>query len=73
MGIVILCGDFNEKNVFLSMFNDMVILLNKFYLLIFEKLNFRIDYIFVNKNIELKGYIVEKIYLLDYYFVIGYI
>lgn len=60
MGIVILCGDFNEKNVFLSMFNDMAISLNKSYLPTFEKSNSRIDYIFVNKNTELKGYTVEK-------------
>lgn len=73
VGIVILCGDFNEKNVFLSMFNDMAISLNKSYLPTFEKSNSRIDYIFVNKNTELKGYTVEKIYLSDHYPVIGYI
>ncbi|CCK98553.1 endonuclease/exonuclease/phosphatase [Clostridioides difficile] len=73
VGIVVLCGDFNEKNVFLSMFNDMAISLNKSYLSTFEKSNSRIDYIFVNKNTELKGYTVEKIYLSDHYPVIGYI
>ncbi len=42
------------------MFNDMAISLNKSYLSTFEKSNSRIDYIFVNKNTELKGYTVEK-------------
>ncbi|MGO0916440.1 hypothetical protein ACTPEM_25545, partial [Clostridioides difficile] len=41
------------------------------YLPTFEKSNSRIDYIFVNKNTELKEYTVEKIYLSDHYPVIG--
>ncbi|MCC0685389.1 endonuclease/exonuclease/phosphatase family protein [Clostridioides sp. ZZV15-6383] len=73
VGTVVLCGDFNEKNVSLSMFHDMAISLNKSYLPTFEKSNSRIDYIFVNKNTELKKYTVEKIYLSDHYPVIGYI
>ncbi|CZR97528.1 MULTISPECIES: endonuclease/exonuclease/phosphatase family protein [Clostridioides] len=73
VGIVVLCGDFNEENVFLSMFNDIAISLAKSHLSTFEKSKSRIDYIFVNKNVELNGYEVEKIYLSDHYPVIGYI
>ncbi|MDB0439675.1 endonuclease/exonuclease/phosphatase family protein [Clostridioides difficile] len=73
VGAVVLCGDFNEKNISLDMFNDMAVCLNKSHLATFEKSNSRIDYIFVDKKTELKGYIVEKIYLSDHYPVIGYI
>nr|UWI48698.1 endonuclease/exonuclease/phosphatase family protein [Clostridioides difficile] len=73
VGEVVLCGDFNEKNISLDMFNDMAVCLNKSHLATFEKSNSRIDYIFVDKKTELKGYTVEKIYLSDHYPVIGYI
>ncbi|MCC0650437.1 endonuclease/exonuclease/phosphatase family protein [Clostridioides sp. ZZV15-6598] len=73
VGAVVLCGDFNEKNISLNMFNDMAVCLNKSHLATFEKSNSRIDYIFVDKKTELRGYIVEKIYLSDHYPVIGYI
>lgn len=73
VGEVVLCGDFNEKNISLDMFNDMAVCLNKSHLATFEKSNSRIDYIFVDKKNELKGYIVDKIYLSDHYPVIGYI
>lgn len=73
VGVVVLCGDFNEKNISLDMFNDMAVCLNKSHLATFEKSNSRIDYIFVDKKTELRGYIVEKIYLSDHYPVIGYI
>lgn len=73
VGEVVLCGDFNEKNISLDMFNDTAVCLNKSHLATFEKSNSRIDYIFVDKKTELKGYVVEKIYLSDHYPVIGYI
>lgn len=73
VGAVVLCGDFNEKNISLDMFNDMAVCLNKSHLATFEKSNSRIDYIFADRKTELKGYIVENIYLSDHYPVIGYI
>ena len=50
----VICGDFNEKNIFISIAT-------------FEKSNARIDYILVDKSLGIYKYKLDKINLSDHY------
>ncbi len=63
----VICGDFNEKNIFISIFNDSAIYTNNQSIATFEKSNARIDYILVDKSLGIYKYKVGKINLSDHY------
>lgn len=63
----VICGDFNEKNIFISRFNDSAIYTNNQSIATFEKSNARIDYILVDKSLGIYKYKVDKINLSDHY------
>ncbi len=63
----VICGDFNEKNIFISIFNDSAIYTNNQSIATFEKSNARIDYILVDKSLGIYKYKVDKINLSDHY------
>lgn len=69
-GDVIICGDFNEKNITISGYSDGAIVMNKEDIPTFEKSHARIDYIFIKENLNIVDYYVDKIYLSDHYPVI---
>ena len=69
----IICGDFNEKNISINSFNDSAIYTNYQNIATFEKSNARIDYILLDKSLEIEKYYVDKINLSDHYPVIVYI
>ena len=63
--IVVICGDFNEKNIYLSSYKDVAKYLC-------EDLNptfktSRIDYVFVNNIISIKSYKVDKVFYSDHF------
>lgn len=66
----VICGDFNEKNIFINIFNDSSIYKDYKNIATFEKSNARIDYILLDKCLEIKKYYVDKINLSDHYPVI---
>lgn len=70
-GKIIICGDFNEKNICLNSFIDCAVACNKYDIPTFPKSNARIDYIFVNDKVNIKGYHVDNIMLSDHYPVIA--
>ena len=63
----IVCGDFNEKNIFISIFNDSAVYTNNQSIATFEKSNARIDYILVDKSLGIYKYKLDKINLSDHY------
>ena len=63
----VICGDFNEKNIFISIFNDSAIYTNNQSIATFEKSNARIDYILVDKSLGIYKYKVDKINLSAHY------
>ncbi len=63
----VICGDFNEKNIFINTFNDSAIYTNNQSIATFEKSNARIDYILVDKTLEIYKYKVDKTNLSDHY------
>ncbi len=67
----VICGDFNEKNIFISIFNDSAIYTNNQSIATFEKSNARIDYILVDKSLGIYKYKVGKINLSDHYPIIA--
>jgi endonuclease/exonuclease/phosphatase family metal-dependent hydrolase len=67
----VICGDFNEKNIFISIFNDSAIYTNNQSIATFEKSNARIDYILVDKSLGIYKYKVDKINLSDHYPIIA--
>ena len=67
----VICGDFNEKNIFISIFNDSAIYTNNQSIETFEKSNARIDYILVDKSLGIYKYKVDKINLSDHYPIIA--
>ena len=69
----IVCGDFNEKNIFINIFNDSSICTDYQNIATFEKSNARIDYILVDKSLQIYKYNVDKINLSDHYPIITYI
>lgn len=70
-GKIVICGDFNEKNMSFSNFKDSAVIFNKYKISTFEKLNARIDYIFTSEEVNIKDYYVDCINLSDHYPVIG--
>ena len=64
----IVCGDFNEKNIYMNNFNDVAVYLNKDNLPTFAKN--RIDYCFISENLTAKSYIVDEVYMSDHFPVI---
>lgn len=70
-GKSIIYGDFNEKNISISKFNDMAVYTNNYNICTFFKTDARIDYIFIDKSIQIKEYVVDKIKLSDHYPIIG--
>ena len=71
VGRIIICGDMNEKNVNIDIFNDIATYKNKQKLCTFEKTNARIDYIFVDKLMNIDNYDVHSVQYSDHYPVIG--
>lgn len=69
----IICGDFNEKNISINKFNDSAVYTNYQDIPTFEKSNARIDYILVDKSLQIYKYNVDKINLSDHYPIITYI
>lgn len=69
-GKIIICGDFNEKNICLNSFIDCAIACNKYDIATFAKSKARIDYIFANRELNIKNYYVDNIMLSDHYPVI---
>lgn len=63
----VICGDFNEKNIFINRFNDSAIYTNNQSIATFEKSNARIDYILVDKSLGIYKYKVDKINLSDHF------
>lgn len=68
---LIICGDFNEKNIFINTFNDSSIYTNNHNIETFKKSIARIDYILVDKSLCIDKYKVEKINLSDHYPIIS--
>ena len=64
----IVCGDFNEKNIYMNNFNDVAVDLNKDNLPTFAKN--RIDYCFISENLTAKSYTVDEVYMSDHFPVI---
>ena len=65
---IIICGDFNEKNIYMNNFNDVAVDLNKDNLPTFAKN--RIDYCFISENLTAKSYTVDEVYMSDHFPVI---
>ena len=63
----VICGDFNEKNIYISIFNDSAVYTNNQSIATFEKSNARIDYILVDKSLGIYKYKLDKINLSDHY------
>ena len=62
---IIICGDFNEKNINLFSYNDIPKYLSKDMKPTFNK--HRIDYIFMSKNIKPKYYDVDEVFYSDHF------
>lgn len=62
---VVICGDFNEKNVNLSSYKDVAKYLHKDYQPTFKK--HRIDYVFISKMIKVKSYEVDEVFYSDHF------
>lgn len=67
VGTVVICGDFNEKNISLANYYDSAVYLKEHSNPTLPKYNARIDYIFIDKTYIPKGYFVEKVFLSDHY------
>ena len=64
-GYIIICGDFNEKNIYMSNFNDVAVDLNQHNTPTFSKN--RIDYCFISENLSAKSYTVDEVYMSDHF------
>ncbi len=62
---VVICGDFNEKNIDLSSYKYVAQYLNKIFKPTFKAS--RIDYVFVNKEINVKSYEVGEVFYSDHF------
>ena len=63
----IVCGEKKKKNISINIFNDSAVYKNYQSIPTFEKSNARIDYILVDKSLQIYEYYVEKIYLSDHF------
>lgn len=66
-GKIFLCGDFNEKDVYIDLYYDSARVFGCEYVETFAPSKSRIDYIFVSNNINLNKYKVNFIDLSDHY------
>jgi len=64
----VICGDFNEKNISLDCYIDCAHYLNKDFEPTFK--TSRIDYVFVNKEINIESYEVDEVLYSDHFPVI---
>ena len=62
---IILCGDFNEKNIDINCYKDIAKIFNKDFQPTFRK--YRIDYIFVDKKIKPISYKVDEVAYSDHF------
>lgn len=69
-GKTIICGDFNEKNIYINTFKDSASVDNGYKIATFSKSKSRIDYIYIENGIKIKNYFVDEINLSDHYPVI---
>ncbi|MGL5346634.1 MAG: endonuclease/exonuclease/phosphatase family protein [Peptostreptococcaceae bacterium] len=67
---IVFCGDFNEKNISINRYSDAAIIEKKQNICTFPKSNSRIDYIFIDENICIQHYFVDKVEFSDHYPVI---
>ncbi len=70
-GKKIICGDFNEQNIYISGYNDMAIYTDKQNLSTFYKSNDRIDYLFTSDVMQIDDYNVGDVKYSDHYPVMG--
>ena len=61
----VICGDFNEKNISLDYYIDAAQYFHKDFEPTFK--TSRIDYVFVNKEINIKSYEVDKVFYSDHF------
>lgn len=71
VGRSLICGDMNEKNISINTFYDSSVYSKKDKLTTFEKSNARIDYIFIDKLIDIDDYTVDLVPYSDHYPVIA--
>ena len=62
---IVICGDFNEKNISLISYKDVAQYLCKDFYPTFK--TSRIDYIFVSKVINIKSYEVDEVFYSDHF------
>lgn len=62
---IVICGDFNEKNISLGYYNDVAQYLYKDFCPTFK--TSRIDYVFVSKTIDIKSYNVDQVFYSDHF------
>lgn len=62
---IVICGDFNEKNIILDSYVDVGKYLCKDFNPTFK--TSRIDYVFVSKSIKIKSYEVNKVFYSDHF------
>ncbi len=62
---IIICGDFNQKNIYLDSYKDSARFFSKDFCPTFKKS--RIDYIFIRGNINIKSYKVDEVFYSDHY------
>lgn len=68
---VIICGDFNERDIVIKNYYDLAVLFRLENIETFQPSKSRIDYIFISKKLKPVEYNVELINLSDHYPVIG--
>lgn len=67
---IVFCGDFNEKNISINIYNDAAIIQKKQNICTFPESNSRIDYIFIDENVCIQNYFVDEVEFSDHYPVI---
>lgn len=67
VGNKIICGDFNEKNINIGKFNDTAIISDEQEQATFWPSSSRIDYIFVDGQLNINNYKVDEIKLSDHF------
>lgn len=70
-GGIVICGDFNEKNITINKFSDIAVLLGKYKENTFIPSDARIDYIFISKDLNPVKYNVDRVMFSDHYPVVG--
>ena len=70
LGNNIICGDFNQENIYIDNYSDSATIFNKQNIKTFQSGYSRIDYIFVDKEYNIIDYYVDKVEYSDHYPVI---